>query len=135
MRRLLACGLVAALVLCGMVIVGTAADTCTKNPNLGKVRHVVIFKFKDGTPREKIEQIENGFRALPAKVPGTCGFEWGTNMSPENLAQGFTHCFLVTFVDAKARDAYLPHPAHQGFVKTLRPYLDKAFVIDYVAKD
>ena len=28
-------------------------------------------------------------------------FEWGTTISPENRSQGFAHCFLVTFADAK----------------------------------
>jgi len=124
-----------ALVGAAAVLTGSAADTACKNPNLGKVRHVVLFKFKDGTPQAKVEEIEKGFCALPGKVPGTVGFEWGTNMSPENLAQGFTHCFLVTFGDAKTRDAYLPHPAHQAFVKILKPHLDKVLVIDYVAKN
>ena len=47
---------------------------------------------------------------LPSKVHQIIEFEWGTNISPENLDQGFTHCFLVTFNNAKDRDAYLPHP-------------------------
>ena len=135
MRRVLACVLMAALVVAAAVVTGSAAAPAGKNPNLGKVRHVVLFKFKDGTPRDQVEKIENGFRALPGKVPGTVGFEWGTNISPENLDQGFTHCFLVTFGDAQARDAYLPHPAHQAFVKILKPHLDKVLVIDYVAKE
>jgi hypothetical protein len=117
------------------VLTGSAAAPACKNPNLGKVRHVVLFKFKDGTPPAQIAAIENGFRALPSKVPGVQGFEWGTNISPENLAQGFTHCFLVTFGDTKTRDAYLPHPAHKAFAKSLGPCLDKVLVIDFVAKD
>ena len=136
MRRVVACGLIVVLaVAAALVVRGSAADTAGKNPNLGKVRHVVLFKFKESSPRAQIEQIENGFRALPCKVPGAVGFEWGTNISPENLSAGFTHCFLVTFSDTKARDAYLPHPAHQAFVKILRPHLDKVLVMDYVAKD
>ena len=135
MRHVLACGLIAASAVAALVATGLAADPPGKNPNLGKVRHVVLFKFKEDTPRAEIERIENGFRALPGKIPGTAGFEWGTNISPENLSQGFTHCFLVTFNDTKARDAYLPHPAHQAFVKILRPYLDKVLVIDYLARE
>jgi len=30
---------------------------------------------------------------------------------------------------------YLPHQAHQDFVKVLRPVLDKVLVLDYVSKD
>ena len=37
-------------------------------------------------------------------------------MSPR-FDQGFTHVFLVTFRDAAAREADLPHPAHMESVK------------------
>ena len=46
-----------------------------------------------------------------------------------------TMLVALSFADAKARDAYLPHEAHQNFVKILRPVLDKVLVVDYVAKD
>ena len=101
----------------------------------GVVRHVVLFKFKDGAPPEAVRAIEEKFRGLKSRIPDILDFEWGTNVSPEKLDQGFTHCFFVTFPDAKARDAYLPHPAHQEFVEVLKPHLDKALVVDYVARD
>ncbi|PWT96472.1 MAG: stress responsive protein [Bacteroidetes bacterium] len=97
------------------------------------LRHVVIFKFKDGTTADQIKTVEDAFRALPSKVSEIKGFEWGTNNSPENLAQGYTHCFLVTFASEKDRDAYLPHPAHKAFIEKAGPFIEKAFVIDYWA--
>ena len=100
----------------------------------GMLRHVVVFRFKAEATPEQIKAVEEGFRALPGKIPGVRYFEWGTDISPEKLSDGFTHCFLVTFADERARDAYLPHPAHKAFVEQLKPILDKAFVVDYVAK-
>jgi len=102
---------------------------------VSRVRHVVLFKWKDGTPPATLRSIEDGFRALPGKIAGIADFEWGTDASPEGLSEGFTHCFLVTFRDEKARDAYLPHPAHQAFVDLLKPHLEKALVVDYVPRD
>ena len=98
------------------------------------LRHAVLFKFKDGTPAEQVRTIERKFGELKSKIPGILDFEWGTNVSPEKLDQGFTHLFFVTFPDAAARDAYLPHPAHKEFVGVLGPHLDKVLVIDYVAR-
>lgn len=103
--------------------------------SLGKVRHVVLFKWNALASAEAIRAIEAKFCSLPAAIPGIAGFEWGTDMSPEKLAQGFTHCFLVTFNDAAARDAYLPHPAHQEFVQLIGPHVEKVLVIDYVARE
>ena len=97
------------------------------------LRHVVLFKFLDGTTREQVQSIEAAFRALPAQVREIREFEWGVDRSPEGLSQGYTHCFLVTFLSEKDRDAYLPHPAHRAFVALLQPCLDKVLVIDYFA--
>ena len=41
-------------------------------------------------------------------------YEWGTNVSPEGMAQGFTHCFLLTFASAADRDASIGPPGASG---------------------
>lgn len=97
-------------------------------------RHVVLFKFKDSATPEQVQGIEKAFIELAKKVETVKGFEWGTNVSPEGLNDGLTHCFLVTFADKAGLDVYLPHPAHSAFVSQLKPILDKACVVDYVAK-
>ena len=135
MRVFVLCSMMVGIVGCLVAAAVFAGDCGTVKPNLGKLRHVVIFKFKDGTSPEKIKEIEDAFRALPSKIPVVLDFEWGTNNSPEHHNQGFTHCFFLTFQDEAARAVYLPHPAHEAFKKLLHPYLEKAMVIDYVAKD
>jgi hypothetical protein len=96
-----------------------------------QLRHVVLFKFKEGSTAADVKKVEDAFRSLPSKIKEIKGFEWGTNNSPENLSQGFTHCFFVTFDSEKDRDAYLPHPAHKDFGTVLKPHLDKVLVVDY----
>jgi len=98
------------------------------------LRHVVLFKFKDGTSPETVAEIERRFGELKNRIETVKGYEWGTDISPEKLAQGFTHCFVVTFADEAGRDAYLPHPAHKEFAAFLGPYLDKVLVVDFKAK-
>ena len=97
-------------------------------------RHVVLFKFIDFASPEQIEGVESAFRALPAKIDTIQALEWGINVSPENLNDGFTHCFFVTFMDKTGLDVYLPHTAHKEFLTTLRGIVDKVLVIDYLAK-
>ena len=97
------------------------------------LRHVVLFSFKESAGPAQIRQIEQAFRALPAKIEEIHGFEWGTDVSVENLSRGFTHCFLVTFLSEADRDKYLPHPAHQAFVSLVQPHLAQALVFDYWA--
>ena len=128
---LLLLGLAMALAAAGC----SATADCCGSPSRGVVRHVVLFKFKDAASAEQVKAVEEKFRGLKARIPQILDFEWGTNVSPENHAQGFTHCFFLTFKDAAARDAYLPHPAHKEFGAALGPVLDKVLVVDYVSKD
>jgi hypothetical protein len=95
------------------------------------LRHVVLFAFKPTATRAEIARIEAAFAALPAQIREVRALEWGTNVSPENLANGFTHCFVVTFADAAGRDVYLPHPAHTAFVAMAGPSIEKALVVDF----
>jgi hypothetical protein len=97
------------------------------------LRHVVLFKFKDGASAADIKKVEDAFRALPSKIKEIQSLEWGTNNSPEGLNQGFTHCFFLTFNSEQDRAAYLPHPAHKAFGEVLGPNLDKVLVVDYWA--
>ena len=98
------------------------------------LRHVVLLKFKDASSATDIKKVEDAFRALPSKISTIKSFEWGKNNSPENLNQGFTHCFFVGFSREKDREVYLPHPEHKAFVAVLSPHLDKVLVIDYWAE-
>ena len=99
------------------------------------LRHVVLFKFKDSATPDQVKQVEKAFIALPSAIKEIKDFEWGINNSPENLNQGLTHCFLLSFSSEKDRDVYLPHPAHKAFGALLTPYLDKVVVVDYWVKD
>lgn len=98
------------------------------------LRHVVLLKFKDTSSAEDVQKVEKAFAGLSRKIPLIKAFEWGTNNSPENLNQGLTHCFFVTFSSEEDRDAYLVHPEHQAFVEILKPHLEKVTVVDYWAK-
>jgi len=101
---------------------------------MSSYRHIVIFKFKADASAEKVQGVIEAFKALPAKLPAIQAFEWGTNVSPEGLDQGFTHVFTLTFASKEALEKqYLHEPAHQEFVAMLDGVLEKALVVDYVA--
>jgi len=96
-----------------------------------KIQHVVCFKFKEEATKAQIKEVEQAFAALKDKIKEIDRLEWGTNNSPEGLNKGFTHCFIVTFPNEKAREVYLPHPEHKAFVAILKPILEDVFVIDF----
>jgi hypothetical protein len=120
----------ALLAVLALVFTMTTATLAADAP----YRHVVFFKFKDSATAEQVQGLEKDFIELAKKIDTVKAFEWGTNVSPEGLNDGFTHCFFVTFADKAGLEAYLPHASHQEFVGKLKPLLDKACVLDYVAK-
>jgi len=97
----------------------------------GLLRHIVLFKFKDDVTKEQVQEVVDAFSALPKKIDTIVDFECGTDMSVEGKAAGFTHGFVVTFKDEAGRAVYLPHPAHQEFVKLVGPRVDKVLVFDF----
>ncbi|MDB5531629.1 MAG: Stress responsive alpha-beta barrel protein [Devosia sp.] len=117
----------------GCAILVAMSQTSAQAADAGVYRHVVLFKFKDSASAEQVKSVEAAFRKLATQVDTITGYEWGTNVSPENKNEGFTHCFLVTFKDKAGLDVYLPHPAHDAFKAVLIPHLDKVLVIDYVS--
>lgn len=95
------------------------------------LRHVVMFSFTEEADEAKVAEIETSFAELAQKISAIKDFEWGTNNSPEGLSKGLTHCFIVTFSTEEDRQAYLPHPDHQAFVKLVEPYVKDVTVIDF----
>ena len=97
------------------------------------VRHVLACKFSKEMSAETFEALLREFRGLQDQIPGILEFEYGANTSPEGLDQGTTHVIALTFVDAAARDTYLPHPAHRRFVEFMTglKVLESILVVDY----
>jgi Stress responsive A/B Barrel Domain len=95
------------------------------------LRHLVLLSFKPEAAAGDIDAVIAAFVVLRDQVPTVRGLEWGPNVSPEGLTQGYTHAFMLSFDDAAGRDTYLPHPAHLAFVERLKPVLAAVLVIDY----
>jgi lysophospholipase L1-like esterase len=100
-------------------------------PKKSVLRHIVLFKYKPEVTPAQLDEINRAFQDLKHQIPQVKDFERGINNSPENLAKGFTHGYLITFESEEDRAAYLPHPAHKKFVELLGGKLDEPFVFDY----
>jgi hypothetical protein len=105
--------------------------TSEAQDNARLLRHIVMYKFKDGLPAAQLKEVVDAFAGLPKKIDTIVGFEMGTNVSPEGKSEGFTHVFVVTFKTAADRDAYLKHPAHDAYVQVVKDRREKVIVFDY----
>ena len=133
-KQLLSIGILAAIFTVVSIVVCGEVPRAAEGRTQKLLRHVVLFKFKADVTEAQIREVTEAFGTLRQKIKTIQDFEWGTDVSPEKKADGFTHCFLVTFHSAADRDAYLPHQAHQDFVKIAGPRIDKVLVVDYWAQ-
>ena len=114
-----------------LVLILTIPACSTLEHNEGKLRHVVSFKFKPDATEQQVAALIEGFEGLQNEIPQILSFEWGLNNSPEGFDRGRTHVFLLTFENERARDEYLPHPAHKAFGDTHGGIIEALVVVDY----
>jgi quinol monooxygenase YgiN len=136
MLRNMLCLVIVAFVCTGCISIHSekrCTETKSECPKVcpKMLKHVVLFKFKEGTTPEKIKEVEQAFASLPGKISEIKCFEWGTNVSVENHSEGFTHCFVVTFANEAGLDAYMNNPDLKEFRKSLGGPLEKYIAIDY----
>ena len=85
---------------------------------------MVLLRVRPDVRAPEIERTFQSIGALDARIPGIRSYSWGPYSSPEGMNKGFTHGFCMTFTDAAARDAYLPHPEHEKVKKSVLAILD-----------
>ena len=95
------------------------------------IQHLVLFKWKPTTTTADQAAACAALSALRDAIPGIVALTVGAQNSPEGKGKGFHTGLTVTFLDAAARDAYLPHPAHQQAVAGFRGHIEDAIVLDY----
>jgi len=80
------------------------------------LRHVVLLKFVDGTPPEKIDAIAASLRELPSHLPSIRRYELGRSLG---LTDGAADLAIVAEFDDEAGYAlYRDDPAHQAIIAT-----------------
>jgi hypothetical protein len=92
------------------------------------INHMVLVKFKDDVPRDRVAAHVGALQSLKARVPGVVALSVGADFS--NRADGFTHGLVVTLQDRAALQSYSAHPSHVEVANALRA--DAALlVLDY----
>lgn len=99
--------------------------------------HMVLFKVKRDVSRARLVRVMKLIGGLKRTIPGITSYRWGPYSSPEGLNRGYTHGFCTTFKDAKSRNVYLDHDAHQAVVvevlKILQGGVKGALAFDFEA--
>lgn len=104
-----------------------------ESPDMPKVHHMVVVKFKDGVEGAVIDDVFRRLGELPGEIPGISSYAAGPYSSREGLNAGFTHGFLMTFESPQARDAYLIHPEHERVKERILPFVQDVVAFDFEA--
>jgi hypothetical protein len=95
-----------------------------------RVQHVVLLQPTPETDESALQALAEVLADLQNQIGGIERIAAGPNTSPEDQAQRFDWGFIVTFRDAAARDAYLPHPAHLAVVPLVLAVAERTTVYD-----
>lgn len=95
---------------------------------MAHVVHAVLFELDPEQP-DAVDAAVDALRALRS-LPGVISMTVGPNVSPEGLAQGFTHALVAVFDSAADRDHYLTAQEHLAAVDLLQPCLRHVAVVD-----
>jgi hypothetical protein len=77
-------------------------------------RHVVLFRWKPGTPAAELTALERALAELPGQVAEIRSYRFGRDagLFPGN----FDFAIVAEFADEAAWRRYVDHPAHQKLV-------------------
>ena len=94
------------------------------------VDHVVLLTLHEGVTDAELARLGAMLAELPNRIEGLESVRFGPSSSPEGLEQGYSFGFVAGFVDAAARDRYLPHPEHAPVSALVRQLSERVLVFD-----
>jgi hypothetical protein len=74
------------------------------------IRHVVLFRFNEGTTADQIEDLAASLRALPGQIPEIRSFRCGPDVGVNDGNWEFA--VVAEFDSIEDQTTYRDHPAH-----------------------
>ncbi len=95
------------------------------------LKHIVIFKFKDGVTREdpRVAEVYAQLARLPGRIPEVREWEQGYNVSGRDIA--YDIALYSSFENQEALLRYSDHPEHRAVVARLRE-ICTWHIVDYL---
>lgn len=96
------------------------------------IHHIVLLRFKAGTPQADIDTAGRELVGLKDIVPEIKRIHWAPNLAPS--ANEYPWALLVLCTDMAAVNRYLGHPRHVEVVnRYLVPLREARLAIDFEA--
>ena len=94
------------------------------------IRHVVLFKFKQGIGEEVIVDLEKSIAALPPVIPEILSYEFGRDVVRSE--RSYDLALVSTFKDLDSLQRYQIHPDHQVVLKKVNDLCESVLAVDFV---
>mgnify|MGYP000992177106 CR=1 FL=1 len=91
--------------------------------------HIVMLEFKKTLTQTEHSQIEKFCRDIKSELTDVINMRFVKNIS--NRANGYTHAFVVEFVDENAHDNYQVAEVHVLLKKMINELALNTVVLDY----
>jgi len=93
------------------------------------LRNVVVLRLNEEATAERVAEIEEGLRSLPAKIEQIRAYTFGRDLG---LVPGAADFAIVSeFDDEQAYRTYSGHPDHQAVVAKLRLLIAERMSVQY----
>ncbi len=93
------------------------------------VRHIVMWKFRDGVDERDRLEMKRRLEALLGVVPTLRKIEVGLDVSGKPAAMDMVLC--TEFQTLEDLQAYAVHPEHRKVVEFVKPLVSDRAVVDY----
>ncbi len=93
------------------------------------VRHIVMWKFKNGVDERDRLEMKRRLEALLGVVPTLRKIEVGLDVSGKPAAMDMVLC--TEFQTLEDLQAYAVHPEHRKVVEFVKPLVSDRAVVDY----
>jgi hypothetical protein len=97
---------------------------------MAPITHIVLVAWKVGQQAQAEATIRSSIRGFSGTIPGVQSVVEGHSSSPEGLDEGFDYGFVVSLVNARARDAYLDDPRHRPVAEVINAAASRIAVFD-----
>ena len=93
------------------------------------IKHVVLFKFKQGIAQADVDELMRLLAALPRAIPDIKSYEFGRDVTGTEKPYDFA--LVSNFDDMNALKRYSDHPDHVNVVEFVRSISDGVTSVDF----
>jgi len=97
------------------------------------LNHIVLIKFKKGTPDKDIQDLETLLEELPNKILEIHSYEFGRDIIHSGRSYDFA--LIALFANLESLQRYQIHPDHQIVLGKLQSISESVFTVDFMGTD